>query len=637
MRFSLVLFFLFTCSLLWSQSNYPPVCNHAQHKASSIQRSKKLRRSTIDFNAYDLIYHRLELHATPNKFWIQGAVTSHFILRSTQDEIAFNLRNHLTVDSVKMRNDLLTFVHSNDVVSISFPSSLPQGTYDSLTVYYQGNATQGKYRSYFIENHKEGKVLATQSEPFGASDWWPCKEDLNDKFDSCDVYILTDTGYLAGGPGSLVSQSLVNDSQQLFHWQHRYPSNFYLIALAISNYELIEDSVLIRGKQVPLINYVYPQSVSTAEPLLKATIPLMEIFDSIFGPYPYLNEKYGHMQWNKGGGMEHATMSSMGGYNFDLVAHELAHQWFGNKVTCSSWQDIWINESFATYLNALAYEFMFGKDSMAVHLSKVYDIAKKENDLSIFVVDTSSIGRIFNQELSYQKGAMVLHTLRFYVGDAVFFDACRNFLTEGPNPYRSANTENFIQHLEQLTDKDVRKFINHFYYGKGYPIYLIRYSSQPNGELNLEISQSVSNKQTPFFHHSIPILAEFESGDSLLNIPINKTFQEITIQLPREVKNVQFNPQYSVMAAGNVVEVESEGDVGVQAYPNPNDGILTIESNKEQLKSVIIYNNVGQVVKEVKGLISFKTDINLALIQSEMLILVIETSNGSYVKKISKL
>lgn len=637
MRLILLLFLCCAQNFTWGQGDYPPVCGHAEHAADKLKSSNFSRRSSINNQAYDLVYHRLELDASPNKFWLKGAVTSYFKIRGNQDKIAFNLRNHLQVDSVKMRSSSLTFNHSDDVLNITLPSMYADGDFDSLIVYYQGNATQGKYRSYFIENHKEGRVLATQSEPFGASDWWPCKEDLSDKFDSCDVIILTDTGYLAGGPGSLVSQRLVNDSQQVFHWQHRYPSNFYLIALAISNYKEIKDSVKIRGKQVPLVNYVYPQSVSTAEPLLKATIPLMQIFDSLFGEYPYIDEKYGHMQWNKGGGMEHATMSSMGGYNFDLVAHELGHQWFGNKVTCSSWQDIWINESFATYLNALAYEFMFGKDSMAVHLSKVYDIAKKENDLSIHVYDTTSIGRIFSQELSYQKGAMVLHTLRFFVGDTVFFEACRNFLEETPQSFRSANTENLVRHFEQLTNKDVRKFINHFYYGKGYPKYLIRYSSAKNGLLNIEISQTVSNDETAFFHHSVPIFVEHENGDTLLNLLVDSPFKKHAIQLPSKAKNVAFNPRYSVMAAGSVVEIEEDGETGIDAYPNPNDGILTIESNKLALKSVTIYNSVGQIILSLDGSIGRKVEVDISKLSSNLLILVLETENDSYVKKISKI
>lgn len=634
--FSQVGFFLFIFVL--SIQGSAQSCAHLKSTIHQLRHQDQLRRNAnLDYQAYDLVYHRMVWEASPNVFWLKGSVTSYFIIRGNQDEISFNLRQHLGVDSVTMRGAGLSFQHNNDILTIKLPKTYTDGELDSLTVYYQGNPTQGKYRSYFIENHKEGKVLATQSEPYGASDWWPCKEDLNDKFDSCDVFIITDTGYLAGGPGSLKSQSLLNDTQIRYNWQHRYPSNFYLIALAISNYEVIEDSVVVRGVKIPLINYVYPQSVSTAIPLLKATAPVLQIFDSLFGEYPYLNEKYGHMQWNKNGGMEHATMSSMGGYDFDLLSHELAHQWFGNKVTCSSWQDIWINESFATYLNSLAYEFVYGKDSMAKHLAKVFGISKRNNELPIYVTDTTSLGRIFNQQLSYNKGSMILHTLRFYVGDSAFFEACRNFLNEAPNAFRSASTENLVQHFEAVTDKDVRTFINHFYYGVGYPIYLIRYQNLSNGLLRIEAAQSTSNGATDFFHHSIPLLVKMQNGkDTLLNLEMNQNLENFEIFLPSPAQEMLFNHQYQVMAAGSVVRVEDQGPNLVEAYPNPNGGILTIESNKEVVQRVYIYSTNGQLIEKVM-FNSLKAEVDIAQLKAGMLILVIETENGSYVKKIDKI
>lgn len=611
-------------------------CGHHKSAINQLKVDKYLRRSAADLQNYDLIYHRLELKASPKVFWLEGNVTSYFRFTQSSNRIAFNLRQHMKVDSVKQRGVHVNFTHVSDVVTVNFPLTYSANYFDSITLFYSGNATQGKYRSFFIEGHKTGRLLATQSEPYGAPDWWPCKQDLNDKFDSCDVIIDTDTGLLAGGPGLLITKSQINDTQMRFHWRHRYPSNFYLIALAISNYQEVKDSVLLRGKWLPIINYVYPQSVNPSINLLKNTGPILSFFDSVFGAYPYINEKYGHMQWNTSGGMEHATMSSMGSYNFDLVAHEAAHQWFGDKVTCSSWQDIWINESFATYLNALAYESFYGRDSFNRHMGDVLERAKHETNLSVFVEDTTDVGRIFNQDLSYQKGAMVLHTLRYYIGDEAFFQACRNFLNAPNLSFASASTQDLIDHFQALTTKDVNSFISSFYYGKGYPTYLVRWNHKNKQTLELQITQSQINPATAFFRHDIPLHINTDTGVMQLHIEVMSAFEKIEIPLNVKVSDVFFNLNNEVLATGTVAKIEESLDEEFTISPNPSDGNFTIRSNKIPLQSVIIYDSQGKKVKSWTDINQYSYPFSLAEFSTGNFILQIETEEGIFIKRYAK-
>lgn len=611
-------------------------CGHHKAAIQKLKVTKQLRRSAADLQNYDLIYHRLELNVSPNKFWLEGSVTSYFRITKSSNQIAFNLRKHMQVDSVHQRGMNLSFTHDLDIVTINFPATYSENYVDSVTVFYSGNPTQGKYRSFFIVGHKTGRLLATQSEPYGAPDWWPCKQDLTDKFDSCDIIIDTDTGLLAGGPGRLITKRQMNDTQTRFHWRHRYPSNFYLIALAISNYQEVKDSVMLRGKWLPIVHYVYPQSVGPSVDLLKNTNPILSFFDSTFGTYPYINEKYGHMQWNTNGGMEHATMSSMGSYNFDLVAHEAAHQWFGNKVTCSTWQDIWINESFATYLNALAYESIYGRDSFNQEMGDVLERAKREINLSVFVEDTTEVGRIFNQNLSYQKGAMVLHTLRYYIGDAVFFQACRNFLDASKLAYGSANTQDLIGHMQALTTKDVSAFISSYYYGKGYPTYLVRWNHRNRQILELQITQSTVNPSTNFFRHDIPLHVQTDTGIIALQVDVTKEFQKIEIPLTGNISDVLFNRDNEVLATGTVVKMDVTIDDEFKIYPNPSDGKFTIVSNKVPLKSVILYDSKGKKIKSWTDINQFSKAFSLEGFGSGNFILQIETEEGKYIKRYVK-
>jgi len=611
-------------------------CAHHKATIKRLKASNHLRRSAADLQNYDIIYHRLELKASPNVFWLAGKVTSYFKFTKSSNKIAFNLRNHMSVDSVKQRGVSLTFNHTADILTINFPAFYSQGFLDSVSVYYSGNATQGKYRSFFIEGHVGGRILATQSEPYGAPDWWPCKQDLTDKFDSCDVIIETDTGLLAGGPGLLVNQRQINDTQMQYHWRHRYPSNFYLIALAISNYEEVKDSVLLRGKWMPIVNYVYPQSVLPSERLIKNTAPILSFFDSAFGAYPYQNEKYGHMQWNTNGGMEHATMSSMGNYSFDLVAHEAAHQWFGDKVTCSSWQDIWINESFATYMNALVYESFYGRDSFDQQMGDVLERAKRENDLSIFVEDTTEVGRIFNQNLSYQKGAMVLHSLRYYIGDTAFFQACRNFLDDPVLAYNSASTQDLIGHFQALTTKGISTFMGSYYYGKGYPTYLVRWKHTNKQFLELEITQDQTNNETSFFRHNIPVQVLTDTGLFTVKIDMDTSFQKVRIPLSVGIQEVFFNKGNEVLATGTVAKMEESILDEFTIFPNPSDGFFTVISNKVPLQHVYIYDSQGKKVASYTDINQFSQPFSLARLGSGIFIMQIETEQGKYIKRYAK-
>jgi len=621
--------------------------NNAQIKDSTLQCGYSKRQSALlqyknnyraanGFANYDLKYHRLEWEVSPKRYFIQGAVTSYFTFTTATNNISFDLGNHLTVDSIKQRFAHIPFTHQKSIIDITFPKNYNINDFDSVTVFYHGNPSQGAFRSFFIDGHITGKVLATQSEPYGAADWWPCKSNLMDKFDSLDIFITTDTGYLAGAQGTLVEHLQVNDTQQLFHWKHRYPCNFYLVGIAISNYQAVLDSVLLHGKYMPILHYVYPQSVAGSLDELKETNPLLRVFDSAFGIYPYINEKYGHMQWNVGGGMEHATMSSMGAFNFDLVAHELAHQWFGDKVTCSSWADIWLNESFATYLNALAYEFLKGNEPFYKRMGEVLDQAKKNTNLSVFVEDTNNVGRIFNQDLSYQKGAMVLHTLRYMIGDDNFFNGCRNYLADTQLAYGSASTAQLMAHFQKLTPISLTPFFNSFYYGYGYPTYLVRWS-QTGGQLSLEITQSSINSATAFFPQTIPLHIKTAGGIKIIPIRIEDNFTKKNIIFTNKIDEIAFNKNNEVLASGTVAKIDVaglEGDFVIM--PNPSNGNFSITSNKKPLKSVLIINSVGQLVMEHKDINDFKVNFYLENYDSQQFILKIETEDGYFIKRYTK-
>ncbi|MGZ5197320.1 MAG: M1 family metallopeptidase, partial [Kaistella sp.] len=370
----------------------------------------------IDYNVnpntlnYDLRYQRLELDLDPAQHFVSGTVTSHFIPNQNISSIYFDLSNVLTVSEVKYHGNNLSFTQlSTKEVKIDFPANLPASTLDSLSIKYSGAPdTSGSAGDAFTISSQSGTpVLYTLSEPYGAQEWFPTKQSLNDKIEKVDIKINTPSQYSVASNGKLFSETLLAGSRKLTYWQTNYPIPAYLIALGITNYTKLNDTM--GTPAFPFVNYLYPSTASnsTAISNIDWTKTLMDTFEQYFGLYPYRNEKYGHMQFGWGGGMEHATMSSMGSWGKGLIAHELAHQWFGDKVTCGAWNDIWLNAGFATFGEHLTNEKLLMTNAQFLsYLSSEMNYITSSPGGSVYVNDSNlgNVGAIFNGRLSYSKG-----------------------------------------------------------------------------------------------------------------------------------------------------------------------------------------------------------------------------------------
>src|SRR5690606_24841271 len=281
--------------------------------------------------------------------------------------ITFELVDNMTVSQVTQRGTPLTFSqNNNDEVVITLPQMQNQNVLDSLSISYSGNPISSGFGSFEVYTRNGDPVLWTVSEPFGAKAWWLCKQDLIDKIDMIDIFITTprfnpsNEEYVAVSNGLELGQT-INGSNKTTHYKHQYPIPAYLVAIAVTNYAVYSHTVANNGNPFDIINYIYPEDLNYAQQRTPVTVDIMNLYTDLFEPYPYAEEKYGHAQFGWGGGMEHTTVSFMGGLSRGLIAHELGHQWFGDKVTCGSWQDIWLNEGFATYLAGMVIENLDGE------------------------------------------------------------------------------------------------------------------------------------------------------------------------------------------------------------------------------------------------------------------------------------
>jgi aminopeptidase N len=536
----------------------------------------------------------------------------------------------------------LTFVQntSNELV-ITLPSTIPTGNSATVVINYSGVPSNNE-NAFTQTTQNSVPIIYTLSEPFGARDWWPCKQDLNDKINSIDVYITCPEAYI-GVSNGLLQSSTTSNGTITRHFKHNYPVPAYLILLNVTNYTTYNIQAglgTVANPFFPINNYLYPASnTETVQNAINVTVPIMNVFEEKFGPYPYRNEQYGHVQFNFGGGMEHVTMSSMGGWSRGLIAHELGHHWFGNKVTCGTWKDIWLNEGITEYTAGIVVEALDGAAAFVNWKNaKIGNITSLSNGaLYLTDAEAQNVGRIFSWRLSYNKGSMVTHMLRWVMGDANFYNALQNYLNAPNLAFGYAVTTDLKTHLETAHGSNLDEFFNDWIYKQGYPTYSINAQNWGAGQAKITVNQSQSHNSVDFFE--MPLQIRFSDVDGVTHdVVVNNTSnnQEFIVAVPFVVAGVVFDPNRHIISKNNVVTLTSETfDLAatVSVYPNPaKEELHIMMPNTVQLEKLEIYNPLGQLVGQKSTV-----DFSVAEFSTGLHILKITTSEGvihkNFIKK----
>lgn len=611
----------------------------AEMKAASSSRSVQVNPNTQN---YDITYHELRFTVDPAVYNIEGEVTTTFTALEDLNSVFFDLTDVLTVSSVMMGATSLTFTqYASEELEINFPSTITNGSSVTLTITYSG-APDTDEAAFTASTHNGTPVVFTLSEPFGARDWWPCKQDLNDKIDNIDVYITCPTGYIGVSNGLLQSET-TNMGMVTRHFQHNYPIPAYLISINVTNYVTYNIQAGLgtpASPFFPINNYLYPENDnSSVHAQIDVTAPIMNVFEDKFGPYPYRNEQYGHVQFGWGGGMEHATMSSMVSFPRSLIAHELGHQWFGNRVTCGTWKDIWLNEGLTEYTAGIVVEELDGAASfVSWKNSKINNITSQTGG-ALYLTDAEAlnVGRIFSGRLSYNKGSMVTHMLRWVMGDANFYQALQNYLTDPNLSYAYAITSDLQSHVEAVHGASLNEFFNDWVYNEGYPSYNITVGNWGVGQAKIIVNQTQSHPSVSYFEMPLEIRLR-DSGGTIHDVVVNNTYdgEEFIVSVPFVVDSAEFDPNRHIISKNNSMTLGTgafELDKVIGLYPNPTNDILQIKlPSSIILEKAEIYNNLGQLV-----LTSSLNKISTINLSEGVYSIKIKTSEGlihkSFIKK----
>ena len=624
--------------------------NEEAERKSMINKELLKYSKMVDYNVnpntlnYDLRYQRLELDLDPAQQFVSGTVTSHFVPNQNISSIYFDLSDALTVSEVKYHGAILPFTQlATKELKIDFPAVIPSSSLDSLSIKYSGAPdTGGSAGDAFTVSTQNGTpVLYTLSEPYGAQEWFPTKQSLNDKIEKVDLKINTPSQYNVASNGKLYSETLLPGNRKLTFWQTNYPIPAYLIALGITNYTKLNDTM--GSPAFPFVNYLYPSTTSNSTVMsnIAWTKTVMNTFEQYFGPYPYRNEKYGHMQFGWGGGMEHATMSSMGSWGRGIIAHELAHQWFGDKVTCGAWNDIWLNEGFATFGEHLANEKLLMTNSQFMsYLSSEMNYITSSSGGSVYVSDTNlgNTGAIFSGRLSYSKGGYVVRMIKWILGDDVFYSALKDYHSRPELAYGYAKTADLKNSLLMSTGKDFTEFFNDWIYGQGHPTYQIRWNQTSDQMLRFKVSQTTSHSSVNFFEMPLPIKVN-GTGGQVAYLVLNHTTknQNFAEQIDFPVSSVQFNYENQILQRNSTVTkdttilaVNDSGKDPIKVYPNPVKNSLSVSGiTKDQQYE--IYSMDGKMIKT--GTYSSGKTIDVNILTKGVYLLKIENQNLKFIKE----
>jgi aminopeptidase N len=645
LRFNILISLLTFSTIIMGQEVFES--SECSRKAN-FRNKQKLDVNYPGDQSIEIKYYKLEIQVflQPNSISGKVQITSSIMMPQLQS-VFFDLNNSFTVSSVKINSNNVSFTHANNQLIIQLDRIYNMQEEFTVDIEYAGIPGTSGFGSFVFSQHNGQPVIWSLSEPYGASEWWPCKDTPADKADSSDVNVRVPSTLIAVSNGKLINVIDNGDQTKTYKWKNSYPIAHYLISVAISNYyEYLTHFHHTQTDSMPVVHYIYPENFNTLKTNLDKTIPMLEIFTETYGEYPFINEKYGHAQCGFNGGMEHQTISSMGAFSETIIAHELAHQWFGDKVTCKDWQNIWLNEGFATYSEGIFLQNYYGNSRFNQFINEKMSSAKLASG-SVYVQNISSVSSIFNYNRSYAKGAIILHMLRGISGDSLFFKILQDYNSAPHLAYNVATTEDFQLIVEAVLMKPMDYFFQQWIYGSGFPSYNAYWTnSQLSGELNkvsLSLTQS-TNSNPAYFTMPIQVKVITSLTDTIITIFNDFQIQNFDLVVRGIPQQVILDPNNYILKSIVITDVEETTNIPVsisleQNFPNPFNGTTIIQFYLpyEDRVNLELFDIQGKLVKVLinEKLSSGFHDckINLPSLYAGVYFYKLSTTNNFLVKK----
>lgn len=527
----------------------------------------------------DVLHYLLDIEVRPAQLWLGGSNTLEIrVVTEALRAFRFRLHDVLSVKRVTVDGTVAAWRRlDGTTVEVTLPKQYSTGDVLDLEVEYEGYPQTVWGRSIIFGTHAGQPVVGTLSEPWAAYSWWPVKEENRDKA-TADLLITVPSPLVAVANGVLVDTASVAGGRTRYHWRTAYATAPYLFGFSITNYTSFAGTYNHDGSAMPVQFFVYPEHDTADNRLMwSQSVAMLGVFADLFGPYPFVGEKYGIYEAPFTGGMEHQTISGQGGFPAfatSLTSHELAHQWWGDMVTCATWHDIWLSEGFATYAEALWLEHRTGstgapalKDAMAAR-------RPTSVDGSVYVFDVSNLSRIFSRDYSYLKAAWVLHMLRHVIGDARFFALLRSY--RASFAFGTVTTEEFKALAEAACGRSLTWFFDRWVYGSGAPAYALGWQNVTAAgrsyvEVHIEQTQAAP---APVFPMPIDMVAKGAGGDAGFVVWNGERSQHFLLAVDTAVDSLALDPGGWVLNLGIAAVGFTPGPAKIVAtFPAPGASV----------------------------------------------------------------
>ncbi|MCK6605369.1 MAG: M1 family metallopeptidase [Ignavibacteriaceae bacterium] len=499
----------------------------------------------ITANQYriDVLHYQLKFDLDTENKILTGESEIRLILTAHTDTIDLNLHDNLKVSELYVNGRAALYLQKNKRLGIVIrDAGLNEGDTAMISIRYQGTPKREGFAAFSFGKINGNSLVYTLSEPVYASNWFPCNDRPDDKA-FADVIIGNDSSQISVSLGRLINVE-TKGNKRYYHWKSAYPVSTYLISIYSSGYSKISDQYIsVTGDTIPLEYYVLPNQVEKAKIDFSEHNRMLEVFEKLFGPYPFPEDKYGVavFLWQMGA-MENQTITGVGS-NFitgtrshsSLLAHELAHHWWGNSVSPREWKDIWLNEGFASYSEALYAEQTDGRAAL---------IADMANRYSQFFIE-----KLYNPQdkfssTVYEKGAYVLHMLRRETGDTNFFEIIKKYHEKFI--YSNASVSDFIILAQEISGMNLGQFFEQWVFrGTGGIIcdYTWKNDLTDSGR-KLAVHLTQVQKGYPGYIFPLDLKITYGDGSTEIitrKITSNDQILEIDVKMP--VKSIEPDPE----------------------------------------------------------------------------------------------
>ena len=496
----------------------------------------------------DVKFHRVWLRVNPDStLYIKGWVQTNFL--TTQNNvsvISFDLNSVFTIDSVYYQNAKLpsgNIIRSGNIFNIILSGTLPINTVDSVKIFYQGippapfGGFPEGFRKYTLSTasyNNADNYITTLSESYEDRDWWPCKADMQDKIDSMEISLNVPWAFPAardtfwGIANGMLIDSAISGNSRSFTYKTNYPIASYLVGISVGRFNhYYRGAVNISGTNVPVVYHLLADrktSYATNITNLDKMNLVLVAFSQKFGDYPFKKEKHGYYDGLVGaGGMEHQTSSCINTSSLNsltTIAHELMHQWFGDNVTTATWNDLWLAEGFARYSEALVAELVpsLGLSAYSKR-NTIKTTALGLSGESAWIPDAAASNSVAlwgsnYGKTVYDRGAMVASMLRSLSGDAIYFQALRNY--QAGRALNFANTDTLKNYFNALLGADVSEFFRDYIGGSGpaptaiggvgNPVYNINWNSPSAKKLAVQVASQTKSSGSNVSYFNGPVV-----------------------------------------------------------------------------------------------------------------------------------